>query len=172
MKLTFRECITDDLETLRALSISTFTDAFGSVNTPDNLKAYLDQAFNRDKLLDELLNPLALFYFVYADGELSGYIKINEFGAQTDIHDPKSLEIERIYVKKEHQRLGLGTALIGKAIEHANARGNSYLWLGVWDKNEKAIRFYKKEGFYRIGAHPFYLGEDHQTDYILRKDLV
>jgi ribosomal protein S18 acetylase RimI-like enzyme len=112
------------------------------------------------------------FYFLYADGELSGYIKLNEHKAQTDIYDPQSLEIERIYVQQESQGIGLGSALLRKAINIAETREKSYIWLGVWERNHKAIQFYKKNGFYEIGKHSFFMGEEEQTDYIMRKDLT
>ena len=78
---------------------------------------------------------------------MSGYIKLNEYKAQTDIYDPRSLEIERIYVTKEFQGKGLGSALMNKAIDIAVTRKKSYVWLGVWERNHKAILFYKKKGF-------------------------
>jgi ribosomal protein S18 acetylase RimI-like enzyme len=170
--LVLRECTMDDLVTLRELASETYSDTFGHMNTPANMKAYLERAFNIDKLRDELSNSSSNFYFLCADGELAGYPKLNEYEAQTDIHDPQSLEIERIYIRKEFQGKGLGSFLIEKAIEIASSRKKSYVWLGVWERNHKAISFYEKHGFYVIGAHPFLMGEEEQTDFIMRKDLI
>lgn len=172
MPLVFRECAIDDLVTLQELSCKTFSDTFGHMNTPSNMKAYLEKAFNIDKLRDELSNSNSAFYFLYADEKLSGYLKLNEYKAQTDIYDPKSLEIERIYVVKECQGKGLGSFLISKAVDIAITRKKSYIWLGVWEKNHKAVLFYKKHGFYVTGKHPFIMGEEEQTDFIMRKDLI
>lgn len=172
MPLVFRECVMDDLVTLQEISYKTYSDTFGHMNKPTNMRAYLEQAFNIDKLRNELSNPNSSFYFLYSDDKLLGYLKLNEYKAQTDIYDPQSLEIERIYVLKEFQGIGLGSFLIEKAIEIANARKKSYVWLGVWEKNHKAISFYKKHGFYVIGQHPFFMGEEEQTDFIMRKDLT
>jgi ribosomal protein S18 acetylase RimI-like enzyme len=73
---------------------------------------------------------------------------------------------------KEFQGKGLGLVLLSKAIAVANTLTKSYIWLGVWEKNDKAILFYKKNGFYIIGKHPFLMGEEEQTDFIMRKDLI
>jgi ribosomal protein S18 acetylase RimI-like enzyme len=136
------------------------------------MKAYLEQAYNINKLREELSNSNSTFYFLYTNEKLSGYLKLNEYKAQTDIYDPQCLEIERIYVTKEFQGKGLGSFLIKKAIDIANIRKKSYVWLGVWERNHKAILFYKKKGFYVIGKHSFFMGEEEQTDFIMRKDLI
>ncbi len=124
------------------------------MNTLFNMKTYLEQAFEINKLRDELSNSSSLFYFLYVDEELAGYLKLNEYEAQTDLNDPQSIEIERIYVTKEFQGKGLGRILLNKAIDTANIRKKSYIWLGVRERNDKAISFYKKNGFYVIGNHP------------------
>jgi len=171
MKLKIRECTIDDLLILREFSYKTFDDTFRHMNTPSNMKAYLEQAFVISKLRDELSNNNSLFYFLYVDEQLAGYLKLNEDKAQTDINDPQSIEIERIYVTNDFQRKGLGSILLNKAIEIACIRKKTYVWLGVWEKNDKALQFYKRNGFYIIGKHSFFMGEEEQTDHILRKDL-
>lgn len=172
MEIAFRECVMDDLITLRELSNKTYNDTFGHINTPSSMNEYLERAYNIDKLRDELSNHNSIFYFLYADEELAGYIKLNEFEAQTDILDPKSLEIERIYLTKGFQGKGLGSILMNRAIDIAREHEKIYIWLGVWEKNDKAIQFYKKNGFYVIGEHSFFMGEEEQTDFIMRKNLI
>ena len=171
MNLTFRQCVPDDVHTLCDFSYRTFNETFARMNTPSNLKTYLEQSYNINKLSCELSNADSLFYFLYADGELAGYIKLNEAPSQTDINDMRSLEIERIYVAKEYQGEGLGIILMNKALDIAITRQKSYVWLGVWEKNDRAILFYKKNGFYKVGTHSFFVGEEEQTDLIMRRDL-
>ncbi|MGE5397996.1 MAG: GNAT family N-acetyltransferase [Chitinophagales bacterium] len=171
MKLTFKQCMSDDIHTLRDFSYRTYNETFAHMNTPSNIQAYLEQSFNITKLNDELSDSNSLFYFLYADGELAGYLKLNESPAQTDINDIQSLEIERIYVSIEFQGKGLGDVLMNKAIDIANMRKKLYVWLGVWEKNDKAIMFYKKNGFYEVGIHSFFMGEEEQTDFLMRKNL-
>ena len=105
------------------------------------------------------------------DGTLSGYIKINEAPAQTDIHDAEALELERIYVSKEVQKNGFGSYLMEQTIAIAKQRKKKYIWLGVWAQNRKAISFYQKHGFSIIGTYEFVIGEDIQMDNIMRRDL-
>lgn len=135
------------------------------------MQEYLHRAFNKEKLLEELTDKNSKFFFLYCGEKLAGYIKVNEAPSQTDINDPNSLKLERIYVTGEFQGQGLGGYLMQKAVSIAVERHKKYIWLGVWEKNENALRFYKKKGFYEIGTHTFVMGEDRQTDYILKKDL-
>ena len=169
--IIFRKCTLKDLRTLKEFSIKTYYDSFAHLNTEEDMKAYLDKAFADDKLISELSNPESEFYFLFSSGSLAGYLKLNEGKAQSDIKDPDSLEIERIYISGEFQGKGLGNALMDKAIKEATERKKEYIWLGVWEKNSKAINFYKKLGFFEAGTHPFIMGEDIQRDYIMRKDL-
>ena len=171
MRLFFRQCNQEDIYTLRDFSYKTYNETFEETNTPSNMKSYLDKSFNIERLLAELLNANSMFYFLYSDGELSGYLKLNEAPAQTDINDGQSMEIERIYIAKEFQGKGLGNELMDRAIDLANMQKKRYVWLGVWEENEKALLFYKKNGFYHIGTHSFFMGDDEQTDYIMRKNL-
>lgn len=171
LNLTFRQCIPDDIHTLCNFSYKTYHETFAHMNTPSNMKTYLEQSFNIDKLSGELSNSNSLFYFLYANGKLAGYLKLNETPSQTDLNDTQSLEIERIYVAKEFQGEGFGNALMNKAIDIANTRKKLYVWLGVWEKNDRALLFYKKNGFYKVGTHSFFMGEEEQTDFVMRKDL-
>jgi len=171
MDIFLKKCGIEDLGALYALSAATFTDTFASTNTPANMDAYISAAYSPDKLRAELLNPDSDFYFLYAGGALAGYIKLNDCPAQTDVHDPDALEIERLYMHRNFQGLGLGSALMQKALDVARARGKKYVWLGVWEGNNKARAFYHKHGFYPFGSHPFVMGDDRQTDLLMRKDL-
>lgn len=171
MEVVTKKCTIEDLQLLRDFAYKTFSETFHHLNTPANMKAYLEQAFNHDKMRDELSDINSAFYFLFADKELAGYLKLNEEDAQTDINDPQSIEIERIYVAKEYQGKGLGNILMNKALSIANDRRKSYVWLGVWEKNKNGIQFYKKHGFYKVDNHSFFMGEEEQTDFIMRKDL-
>lgn len=172
MNIFFKQCTYEDLESLRDFSCRTFAETFADMNSSANMSAYLKSAFDIEKVRSELLNSNSSFYFLYADHILTGYLKLNEAPAQTDIHDERSLEIERIYVSKLSQGKGFGQCLIDKATGEAVQRKKEYIWLGVWKENIKAIRFYKKNGFYEVGTHSFFVGDDEQTDYIMKKDMM
>ena len=170
--LTYRLCTEKDLAPLCDLSRKTFLSAFKHLNSAENMLAYLDKAYCPEQLLRELNNPYSVFYFAF-DGETPiGYIKVNEAPAQTDIYDEASLELERIYLLREFQGLGLGKELLEKAISIGKQKKKRYMWLGVWDKNIKAIAFYQENGFVVVGEHPFVMGNDRQNDFIMRRELL
>lgn len=171
MGISLIQCGMADMDELRMLAIRTYYETFAALNTPENMEEYLRRAFAREKLSRELSDKNSMFFLLRADDKPAGYLKVNEAPSQTDVNDPASLEIERIYVSGEFQGEGLGRYLMEHAIRMAAARKKKYVWLGVWEKNEKAIRFYKRNGFCRIGTHSFVMGEDEQTDYIMRKEL-
>lgn len=98
--ICFRKCTIEDLAELRALSSRAFFETFAAQNKPEDMEAYLKDAFSEEKMRAELLESGSTFYFLLVDSELAGYLKLNECGAQTDIHSPDSLEIERIYLDK------------------------------------------------------------------------
>ena len=164
-------CGPDDLEELRAVSIRTYDETFRSMNTEQTMEAYLSQAFSEDRLRSELADPRCRFYFLRVDATVAGYLKLNEAPSQSDLNDPDSLEIERIYVRKEHQGSGLGAALIEYSLREAERLGKKYVWLGVWEKNTKAIAFYRRMGFSEAGRHAFRMGAEIQSDLVMKKTL-
>lgn len=169
--ISFVKCSVDDVDLLCEIAVKTFSETFDRFNTAQDMRSYLDLEFDKDKLRKELNNQNSSFFFLYYDAEVIGYLKTNDAPSQTDINDVTSLEIERIYVLSKYQGQGLGQYLIDRAIEIALNKNKRYVWLGVWENNAKALRFYKKNGFYKIGEHVFRLGSDDQTDYVMRKDL-
>lgn len=109
--ITIRKCTLGDLKEPQKILYRTYNETFVHSNTAENMRKYLENSFNYDKLHRELLNEVSSFCFLYFDGKLAGYLKLNEHSAQTDLHDPQSIEIERIYVSSEFQRKGLGRVL-------------------------------------------------------------
>ena len=172
MEILIRACIESDIEILQRISYETYNETFRKMNTAETMELYLQEAFSNKKLITELSTPESRFYFLYADNNLAGYLKVNEGAAQSDINDLDSLEIERIYVKKSFKRFGVGTYLINYALKLANEAGKRYAWLGVWEKNITAISFYKKMGFTQFGKHSFKMGNELQSDLIMRKMLI
>ena len=160
-----------DVNELQDISRQTFYDTFSEVNTKENMKKYLDESFSIEKLTQELSNINSEFYFARQDSKPIGYLKLNFRQAQTELNDENSVELERIYVLKAFLGKRVGQLLYDKAVEIARAKKANYIWLGVWEKNLRAIHFYKKNGFWEFNKHVFKLGNDEQTDLMMKLDL-
>lgn len=171
MTMMIKKCTLEDLQELQNISVETFTETFKEQNSPEHLNAYLEKAYNLNQLEKELANHSSQFFFVLFNEEIAGYLKVNTDEAQSEEMDDESLEIERIYVKKEFQKHGLGKQLMNKAVEIASEQKKKKIWLGVWEENENAIAFYQKKGFVQTGSHSFYMGDDEQVDLIMTKTL-
>lgn len=171
MTINIKKCTLEDSHQLQEISYETFNETFKDQNSPENMKAYLESAFNLNQLEKELSNNSSEFFFVYFENEVAGYLKINTNDAQSEEMGDESLEIERIYIKNKFQKHGLGKYLLNQAIEMAMQRQKKNIWLGVWEKNENAIAFYQKMGFVQTGAHSFTMGNEEQKDFIMTKTL-
>lgn len=159
----------EDLDVLLEVSIQTFTETFAEVNSEQDMQKYLDENLNLEKLKSELENPNSEFYISEDGKKVLGYLKLNFGDAQTEKISGKSLEIERIYVLKEFLRMKIGQFLFDKSLEIGKEKNLEYIWLGVWEKNERAIAFYERNDFEIFGKHDFVLGNDVQTDLLMKR---
>lgn len=160
-----------DVEQLQTISRQTFFETFAEYNTTENMQQYLTDVFSVDRLTEELSNSCSEFYLACINKQAIGYLKVNWRHAQTELKDPHAFEIERIYVLKYFLGKQVGKALYNKALQLAKERKSTYLWLGVWENNERAINFYKKNGLIEFDKHIFVLGEDKQTDILMKLEL-
>ena len=162
---------TANIEQLQMIGKQTFFETFADTNTDEDMELYLNQSFSIEQLTQELNNPYSLFYMATIDDEVVGYLKVNWSKAQTERHDLQAFEIERIYVLNKFHGKKVGQLLYEKALNIAKNKQAKYLWLGVWEKNPKAIRFYDKNGFVVYDKHSFILGKDIQTDVLMKLQL-
>jgi ribosomal protein S18 acetylase RimI-like enzyme len=160
-----------DVDQLLSLSRKTFYDAFEHLNNPADFEAYTSVAFTREKLLAEIENPDSLFYLGLIDNEPVGYIKLNYRDAQTEFKDADAIEVERIYVLANQQGKKIGNQLLDFSINKAAKEDMKYIWLGVWEHNHSAQRFYTRNGFEPCGSHHFLVGNDEQTDILMKMEL-
>lgn len=169
--IVIKKATIDDLQSLALIARQTFYEAFAADNTVDNMNLYMDAAFSTEQLSRELADTATEIYLAFNEGAVAGYLKLNHAGAQTELQDKHALEIERIYVAAAFYGKKLGQLLYEKAVEVAHRAGARYIWLGVWEANERAIRFYTKNGFVPFDTHVFRLGHDEQTDIMMRKEI-
>lgn len=158
----------NDIEALQQIGKQTFTETFSALNSAENMAKYLEEGFSIEKLSAEVSNPNSEFYFAKLGHVIIGYLKVNFGASQTELNDDKALEIERIYVSKEFHGKKVGQILYEKAIQIAHKANADYVWLGVWEENPRAISFYKKNGFVEFDKHIFRLGDDEQTDIMMK----
>lgn len=170
--MTIQEMTSTDLMALQRISMQTFKETFADSNTASDLQLYVEQNFSLEKLAAEMANEDSFFYMAMDGNVVIGYLKLNIGVAQTELQESDSVEIERIYVLQEYQGQHVGKMLYERALELAKMQGKTSLWLGVWEFNQKAIKFYEKQGFIAFGTHVFHMGEDPQTDILMRKSLV
>jgi len=169
--IEIRRVIKNDIDQLQKIGRQTFSETFSEVNTEENMEKYLKEGFSNEKLTTELNNKNAEFYFATIEEKVIGYLKLNFGQSQTELQDDKGLEIERIYVTKEFYGKQVGQLLYHKALEIARNNKSDFVWLGVWEENKRAINFYKKNGFVEFDKHIFKLGNDEQTDIMMKLQL-
>ncbi len=160
-----------ELDVLQNISKQTFLETFAKDNSEENMQRYLNDSFNSDKLTQELNCTGSEFYLAVSEKKTVGYLKLNSGNAQTERMNVHALEIERIYVLKLFHGNRIGQILYEKALERAYQLNAPFLWLGVWEKNQRAIHFYKKNGLIEFDKHIFKLGDDEQTDLLMKLDL-
>jgi len=170
--MKIRKTTIQDIDKLKEIGKQTFAETFSSGNSEENMTEYMENRFSTEKLKSELTDPNAEFYFAELDDKVIGYLKVNFGQSQTEIKDENALEIERIYVLKDFHGKKVGQMLYDKAIEIANEKDAEYIWLGVWEENSRAIHFYKKNGFVEFDKHIFKLGDDEQTDVMMKLRLI
>lgn len=134
------------------------------------MEQYLKEAFADHQVQQELKHPFSSFYFLFADSQLAGYFKLNTKDAQTEFID-QGMELERIYLLPDFQRRGLGQEIMDFVHQLATEAAVATLWLGVWEENKAAIKFYERNGFVTFSKHAFMLGQDRQIDLLMRKQL-
>lgn len=166
-----RKVTLGDIELLQQIAKQTFSETFSAGNTEENMVKYLEEGFSLFKLKAEMSDAYSQFYFAVTCGDIIGYLKLNTGNAQTELKDTKAVEIERIYVLQTYHGKRVGQLLYEKAMEISQEVNAEYVWLAVWEENPRAISFYKKNGFIEFDKHIFKLGDDEQTDIMMKKSL-
>jgi ribosomal protein S18 acetylase RimI-like enzyme len=170
-ELTIRTCTRRDVNIIVDLARKTFRETFEAFNTAENMTMYLDENIHPSKVEEEMLEVGAVFFLVEQKNIPVGFAKIRTSHIPPELDGSRAIEVERIYVVKERLGLGIGNMLMARCLEYARKHRYEILWLGVWEHNLAAQRFYDKWGFTKFGQHVFMLGTDAQTDLLLKKQL-
>ena len=165
--ISIRKAGIEDNELIAALGRRTFFDSFAADNHPEDMDAYLDKAFSPNIQAAELAQPSSFFLIAEAKGVPVGYARLAETPVPPCIDSSRPIQLMRLYACNERIGSGVGSALMSACIAQTRGREYDGIWLGVWSKNRRAIRFYRKWGFSEMGTQPFLLGNDRQTDLVL-----
>jgi ribosomal protein S18 acetylase RimI-like enzyme len=161
-----------DAALIADLSRETFYNAFAIYNTKEDIDKFMNEVFTREKLMAELNLPDNIFLLAYTGDEVAGYVRMRDKNIpETSLGTDNIIEIARIYTASSIIGKGVGSALLRECIAIAKQEQREYIWLGVWEKNDKAVRLYERFGFKRFGEHPFILGNDVQTDWLMMREI-
>ncbi len=160
-----------DAQMLAELGALAFAHTFGPDNTPEDMDAYLRQAFGPHIQAAELAEPGSEFLVAEAGGEAVGYARLREGAVPEAVQGANPIEIARFYARPDWIGHGVGAALMRACLARARQRGKLTLWLDVWERNLRARSFYAKWGFHEVGTQPFRLGADIQTDILMERSV-
>ena len=171
MPVITRFAIPGDEALIADISRKTFYETFASQNTTENMNKFMDQQFTREALMKEVIDPGNIFFLAYDADTPAGYVKMRERKDTAGAQHSGTIEIARIYVITDAIGKGVGKVLMQKCIDIAIEKKKKNIWLGVWQENHRAIEFYTKWGFEKYGTQVFLLGDDPQTDWLMKKKL-
>ena len=169
MSIFIRYATAADAENIARLSRQTFYDTFAAFNAKEDMDKFMNESFSMQKLVNEAAAPENIFLVAFIDDELLGYAKLADSRNPMEPEDGEAIEISRIYAAQKAIGLGVGKALMQACIGVAKEKNKQLIWLGVWEHNQRAISFYSRFGFEKFGEHNFVLGNDVQTDWLMKK---
>ncbi|HEV7376608.1 MAG TPA: GNAT family N-acetyltransferase [Pyrinomonadaceae bacterium] len=169
--LNIRHARIEDANLLAGLGAQTFAETFTEDNTSEDMASYLAASFSLEKLIAELTDPLSIFFIAEVDGHAAGYAKLHSGKALDGVEGQKPIELVRLYVSRKWLGRGVGQALMQRCIDEAHEKGFQIIWLGVWERNSRALAFYRKWNFREVGEHIFQLGSDPQRDILMQRAI-
>lgn len=166
-----REARVTDIPEMREVAISTYQDTFAEFNTPENMNAYFQDAYNLETLTNELHEINSKLFLACDNLKIIGFARLRKSSEVRDQLGDNTIELQRLYVHTHAQGKSAGKLLMEKSMQYASDRNYEWIWLGVWEKNFRAQEFYKKWGFEKFSEHTFWMGDDPQIDWLLKKKL-
>ena len=173
-----RHATRDDAALLSEIGRTSFFDAFASDprNKPEDMQSYMLLAFSVEAIRVELADPDVIYLIAESDsrtqaGAALGYVKLQLRSTFPGVVGANPIEVSRLYARTEWVGRGVGPALMEACFDEGRKRRHDVIWLGVWEFNLRAQKFYSKYGFERVGEHAFQLGSDSQIDWVLQRAL-
>ncbi len=170
-RFLIREATIHDSSLIASFGARTFKESYTASNSLADLTEYISSNFSVTHIRELLIDQASTFLLAYLDDNLVGYSMLLSGDSPVDVSGSNPIELVRIYIDRDHASKGLGSSLLDTCLRHAVETGHDVMWLGVWEKNEPAIAFYKKWEFKQIGMKEFVLGNDIQVDLIMSRNI-
>jgi diamine N-acetyltransferase len=170
-KIVIRLSNLEDTAAMREVAIRSYLDTFSDSNTPENMKAFLEGSYSLEKLQSEFHEPGSVLYLACEGDQVIGFLRLRKSNEVANKLGDNTIELQRLYIDTTYHGRQVGTKLMQEALRYAIKSKFKWIWLGVWEKNFNAQKFYAKWGFERFGEHVFQMGDDPQIDWLLRKKL-
>ncbi len=169
--IEIREAALQDIPAMRQVAISSYADTFAASNSKENMEAFFEEAYNLEKLEEELREQNSRLLLALEGDAQVGFLRLRESGEVVNLLGQNTIELQRLYVLTSVQGKSVGRLLMETAIAYARQKKYEWIWLGVWEKNIRAQRFYENWGFKKFSEHTFWMGDDPQIDWLLKKKL-
>lgn len=166
---TIRQAVPADAAVLAEFAEYCFCDAFARDNTPEDMDRYVAGAFGIEALRTDISDPNSVVYVAEFHARLVGYAHVRRGPTPDCVEATSPVEVKRFYVARTWHGLGLAQRLMRRVLDSASEFGADVVWLAVWERNPRAISFYRKAGFVDAGSQPFLLGGDLQTDRVMSR---
>ena len=170
-KVILRRATHRDAGRIADIGYRTFKASFWADNRPEDMEQYLSLNFSKARIEAQLADPDSIFFLACENGKEVGYVMLRSGETPDSVPGTKPVELVRIYIEESIIGKGYGSAIMQSCLEAAQSDGHRTIWLGVWEKNLRAIRFYEKWGFEKVGTQKFVLGSDVQNDYIMARPI-
>lgn len=168
---TIRRAAVADALALAELAARTFAETFATDNSPENLDAHLRSSYGVAQQTSELEDRDVITLLAFQGEELAGFAQVRRKSAPSCVIAERAVELHRFYLARSAQGTGLAASLMHAVRAAAQELGGLHMWLGVWERNTRAIAFYLKSGCVKVGSHVFVVGSDRQTDLVLVSPL-
>ncbi len=169
--IEIREAELHEISAMREVAISSYTDTFSAFNTPENMEAFFKSVYSLEALEKEFHESDSRLYLAWEEDQLLGFLRLRECNEVKSLLGDNTLELQRLYVLTSAQGKSVGRLLMETALAFASRKKYDWIWLGVWERNFKAQRFYKAWGFEKFSEHTFWMGDDPQIDWLLKRKL-
>lgn len=169
--IKLRKAKIEEVPAVRELAIEVYTDTFAEHNTPENLHAFFKDSYSAEKFNSEFHEPKSALFIALDDLKIVGFLRLRQSNEVDKYLGNNHIELHRLYVHRDYHGSSVAKMFMEEAMKYAREKKHEWIWLGVWEKNFRAQKFYGKWGFEKFSEHIFQMGDDPQIDWLLKKKL-